>query len=98
MSETVVARSTLDIFRPIGRIAVSGRSTPLALYEPMPDMAADERRALVDIYRRFDAGDRHALDDMRDYARAHPDDRATANLIDRLQHIGPGGSFVLENK
>ena len=98
VSETVVARSTLDIFRPIGRIAVSGRSTPLALYEPMPDMAADERRALVDIYRRFDAGDRHALDDMRDYARAHPDDRATANLIDRLQHIGPGGSFVLENK
>ena len=53
---------------------------------------------LVALYRRFDEGDWLALADMEEYAASHPGDRAIANLIYRLQQVGPGGSYVLESK
>ncbi len=98
VSETAAARATEGRFRPMGRIVVSGRSTPLALYEPVPRLDGAELDMLVALYRRFDEGDWLALTDMEEYAAGHPGDRAIANLIYRLQQVGPGGSYVLESK
>ena len=36
VSDTVVEKSTYGLSRPMGRIAVSGRSTPMIIFEPVP--------------------------------------------------------------
>ena len=98
VSAAAAQRATIDIFRPIGRVQVSGRSTPIELFEPVPDVTDAERAMLRTLVTRFDSGDREALDELAGYAVNHPDDAAVANLVYRLKQIEPGGSYVLDQK
>jgi adenylate cyclase len=97
-SRSVAASATVDLLRPMGRITVSGRSTPLEIFEIAPHMPADDRRMLGDLYRRFDGGEIEALDALAVFVAARPDDAALANMLKRLEEAGPGGSYVLESK
>ena len=38
VSDEAKRESTLDFFRPMGRIVLSGRATPVEVWEPVPDM------------------------------------------------------------
>ena len=82
--------------RPMGRVAVRGRSTPIAIYEPSIDAEPGHVTRLTEYLTRFDDGDTTALEGLRVFVGQHPDDAALANLLYRLEHVGPGGSFVLE--
>ena len=44
------SRCTLDVFRPMGRIVLSGRSTPIVVWEPAPDMDPAERTRLGELW------------------------------------------------
>lgn len=90
-------RSRLDIFRPMGRIVLSGRATPVEVWEPRPDMPAEERRRLTELWLRFDGGDRAALDEIEAEA-AGKQDAALDNFVYRIRQAGPGGHFVLGSK
>ena len=96
VSDTVVERSTLSCFRPVGRIAVSGRSTPMEVFEPVFDFSEDRVQQFTDIFRRYDAGDESALAEFEKMAAENPDDKALANLIERLREVGPGGYSALD--
>lgn len=96
VSETAVEGVTSVRFRPMGRVAVRGRATPIAVYEPVPDMKEADVTRLTALVRRFDEGDATALKELEAYCADHPDDAALANLVYRLRTIGAGGSFVLE--
>ncbi|KKC25112.1 adenylate/guanylate cyclase domain-containing protein [Sphingomonas sp. SRS2] len=96
VSDTVVEKSTLGYFRPMGRIAVSGRSTPMIIYEPVPDFSATAVQQFTDTLRRFDDGDTTALAEFEQMAANNPDDKALANLIKRLHEVGPGGYSALD--
>lgn len=96
VSETVVERSELTRFRPVGRITVSGRSTPMEVYEPVLNFSDEAVQQFTDIFRRFDQGETNALTEFEDMAVANPDDRALANLIERLREVGPGGYSALD--
>ncbi len=98
VSGAVAGRSSRDIFRPLGRICVSGRATPLEVFEPVPSMPAATRLALAELGRRFDAGDGTALDELRAFGRAHPEDGALLCMVSRYEQAGPGGTYVLESK
>ncbi|HEX8262762.1 MAG TPA: adenylate/guanylate cyclase domain-containing protein, partial [Allosphingosinicella sp.] len=89
--------TSLDIFRPLGRIVLSGRATPVEVWEPVPHMPADERQRLVRLWQAFEAGDPHALETLRAIA-AEREDAALADLVYRLGETGPGGHFVLGSK
>jgi adenylate cyclase len=89
--------SSLDIFRPMGRIVLSGRSTPVEVWEPVPDVPAEERRRLTELWLAFDGGDAAALGEL-EAAAADKDDAALRNLVYRLREAGPGGHFVLGSK
>ena len=55
VSDEAKRESSLDFFRPMGRIVLSGRATPVEVWEPVPDMdAGAPRRAerAVDALRR----------------------------------------------
>ncbi|MFS0736229.1 adenylate/guanylate cyclase domain-containing protein [Sphingomonas sp. 1P06PA] len=96
LSDTARARSTLTLFRPMGRVAVRGRSTPIAVWEPVPQMSAADVTAFTDMVNAFDQGDPQALQRLEEYAGDHPDDAGVANLVYRLKQVGSGGSFVLD--
>jgi adenylate cyclase len=96
VSETAIAGVTGVPFRPMGRVTVRGRATPIAVYEPVPDMVKDAVTYFTALYDRFDQGDLMALEEIVQYSDEHPEDAALANLVYRLRKVGAGGSFVLE--
>jgi adenylate cyclase len=98
VSNEVKVQSTLDVFRPMGRIVLSGRSTPVEVWEPKPSMPADLRQTLVDLWQRFESGDLAALPEIEALAALHKDDAALANFVYRIREAGPGGHFVLGSK
>ena len=97
ISGDVVARSSLECFRPMGRITVRGREEmAMAIFEAMPDCDLAQAAALRDILARFDAGDTSALSALETLVDENPNDAALVNLLRRLQKIGPGGSYALD--
>ena len=96
VSAPAAERSTLGCFRPMGRVAVRGRSTPIEVFEPVPQLSVDHVTWLTAIIRRFDEKDDHALEELERYSKEHPEDAAIANLVYRLRQSGSGGSFVLD--
>ena len=47
VSDEARKRTTLDVFRPMGRIILSGRATPVVVWEPAPDFDPKVRLELV---------------------------------------------------
>ncbi len=90
--------SGLDIFRPMGRIVLSGRATPIEVWEPKPSMDAALRAQLAALWERYDGGDKAALAEIEAIAAAHKDDAALANFVFRIREAGPGGQYVLGSK
>jgi adenylate cyclase len=98
VSDEAKRHTTLDLFRPMGRIVVSGRSTPVEVWEPVPDMDAAFRKQLNDLWRAFDGGDAAALAKIEEIAAAHKEDAALQYFVYRIGEAGPGGHFVLGSK
>ena len=97
VSQEAKAQSSLDIFRPLGRVVLSGRATPVEVWEPVPGMPPEERHRLCDLWRRFDGGDTTALAELAALADAK-EDAALSNMVYRLGQAGPGGHYVLGSK
>jgi class 3 adenylate cyclase len=95
VSREAIAPSMAGVFRPMGRIGLRGRSTPVEVFEPAPDFPPEARDRLNAAYRRFDAGDADALGEISALAGEFPDDAALGGLLDRLERVGPGGVFRL---
>ncbi len=95
-SAEAVSRSELDWWRPMGRITLRGRSTPVDIFEVaanMPKGALSHIQALLD---RLAGGDGTALAELEGLAADSPDDAPLHNLVTRMQSIKPGGSYVLD--
>jgi adenylate cyclase len=87
-----------DVLRPMGRIVLSGRPTPIVVWEPKPEMDKDSRAELARLWEQFDGGDKEALHAIEAIAAAHPDDAALSGFAYRLLQAGPGGHYVLGEK
>jgi adenylate cyclase len=96
ISAAAAADARIERLRPIGRVSLRGRSTPIELFEPVPDITAEDVTILTALMQRYDHGESDALDEIASYAAARPNDAALACLVYRLRTVGPGGSFVLE--
>ena len=91
-------RAGLDLFRPMGRVVLSGRATPIEVWEPAPDMDPALRDELNALWIRFDGGDAEALVHLEIISAAHKDDAALREFVYRLREAGSGGHFVLGSK
>jgi adenylate cyclase len=76
ISEEARSRTTLDCFRPMGRIVLSGRDTPVVVWEPVPDFDPKLREQLVRLWNAFDTGDRSALDAIEQICLTQANDAA----------------------
>jgi adenylate cyclase len=94
-SKAAVERSGLDWWRPMGRIVLRGRSTPVEIFEPVPEATAEERAYLQRALERFDAKDRTVVEELETRASTNVRDAGLANLVYRLQHMEPGGHYEL---
>jgi adenylate cyclase len=56
VSSEAKRESGLSYFRPMGRIVLSGRSTPVEVWEPVPQMD-DAAGLLVKLWEEFEGGD-----------------------------------------
>ena len=98
VSDEAKRESTLDYFRPMGRIVLSGRATPVMVWEPVPDMERAFVVQLNEVWERFDAGDREALVQLEAIAADHKEDAALQYFVYRCREVGSGGHFVLGSK
>jgi adenylate cyclase len=98
ISEDVRRQVITDVLRPMGRIVLSGRPTPIVVWEPAPEMAAATRAELAELWEQFDGGDKEALHAIEAIAAGHPDDPALSGFAIRLLQAGPGGHYVLGEK
>ncbi len=96
VSREAAERYRLDKFRPMGRVRVRGREAPIEVFEPLGVGAAVADPVFAGLYARFESGDLSALEDLRARAAGAPDDAALAQLVKRLEHVGPGGSHELD--
>jgi adenylate cyclase len=89
-------RSGLDWWRPMGRVVLRGRSTPVDIFEPAPDFTADGRRDLalaLAMLREDRSGGLRCLGDL---VTRHPDDEALRRLLLREEKSSPDEGFVLD--
>lgn len=98
VSTEAKSQSTLDVFRPMGRIVLSGRATPVEVWEPVPDMDAAKRQRLAALWEQFDGGGTEALVQLSEMADADKADAALQEFVYRIREAGPGGHFVLGSK
>lgn len=97
VSSEAKERSSIDCFRPMGRIVLSGRATPVEIWEPKPSWTSEQRRQATSLWLRFDGGDISALEELEQVA-ANSEDAAFENFVYRIRSAGPGGHFVLGSK
>jgi adenylate cyclase len=95
-SQEAVSRSGLDWWRPMGRITLRGRSTPVDIFEPVPDLPDDALSNIRGLMERLTVGDGGAFAELESLARATPDDTALTNLVYRMKSVHAGGSYVLD--
>ena len=98
VSDSAKTLCTLDVFRPMGRIILSGRATPIVVWEPAPGMDAAERKKLSELWVRFDGGESAALHEIEAIAAKYDKDAALSAFACRLREAGPGGAFELGEK
>jgi adenylate cyclase len=94
-SRAAMERSGIDWWRPLGRVTLRGRSTPVEIFEPVPDATAEERALVAGLLRRFDSGDLKAREELEKWGLTQVRDAALANLVYRLSQVEPGGSYDL---
>lgn len=96
VSREAAERSGLDWFRPMGAVTLRGRKTPVEIFEPVPDMAEEQRQLAKDLVSAHSSGEVERVNALTDTLpeSVHNDD-AMVNLIERLRHTHKGESYVL---
>jgi adenylate cyclase len=94
-SREFAERSGLDWWRPMGRVVLRGRASPVELYEPAPDFPAADRAALVEAIALIESDVPSAIAAIAALVEKHPADTALANLLHRTRNLSEGRAFVL---
>jgi len=95
VSREAAERSGLNWYRPMGRIVLRGRSTPVEIFEPVPEWEEQKREAFSAMVAAHDQGEMDAVQRLTARIAEFGEDKAINNLIKRLQQIGKGESYVL---
>ena len=88
-------RTSLDWWRPMGRITLRGRAQPVNIMEPAPGFPAEDRKILTQAMILADCGDAQAQQLVEQLIAKHPDDMALVNLLHRLRNMSGGNTYVL---
>jgi adenylate cyclase len=87
--------SGLDWWRPMGRVVLRGRASPVDLFEPAPDFPAADRDALARALALVETDRAAAIAAVAAVAAGHRHDLALQNLVMRMGALDEEGSYVL---
>jgi adenylate cyclase len=94
-SREAMALSGLDWWRPMGRVVLRGRATPVDLFEPAPDFPASDRDHLRRALAALEHDKEAALAGVKMLVARHPQDTALAHLLYRMEQCDDGEAYVL---
>lgn len=94
-SRELVERSGLDWWRPLGRVVLRGRASPVDVFEPAPDFPTADRDALTAAVAMIDTDAAAAADRIEAIAAGHPDDAALRSLLERTRKLEGNRAYVL---
>jgi adenylate cyclase len=95
LSREAMERTGLDWFRPMGRITLRGRSTPVDVFEPVPDWEEKDRAAVTAIIAAHENGDTASIQALGAMIKIYGEDLGLANLRKRLEKTKNGESYAL---
>lgn len=96
VSREAAELSGLDWFRPLGRVVLRGRATPIDVFEPRPDLTSEQRAVTRTVLDKSRTHSEVGIDELDALTRSHPNDAALRNLVYRCGHQAEGGYFVLD--
>lgn len=94
-SREFVERSSLDWWRPMGRVVLRGRRRPVEVFEAAPEVPETLRANLLEALALLDSDKPAALNRLRDLAERNPADIALKNLLRRCTELNEEGAYVL---
>lgn len=94
-SEEFASRTTLDWWRPMGRVVLRGRARAVDLREPAPDFAVSECAELRVALETLDTDRESGLQLLAAIVARNPADMALQNLLLRCKDLNVEGSYVL---
>ena len=97
-SEDFASRTSLDWWRPMGKVVLSGRKRPVALLEPAPDFADDAKRELSKALEMLDKDQDSGLKMLEEICAKHPGDEGLADLVRRSADLDEAGAHVMAGK
>ena len=94
-SREFMEKSGLDWWRPMGTVVLRGRARPVELFEPAPDFPEEDRTALFQAAILMGQDHRKAEQVIAGVVARHPQDKALANLLSRVERSEGGSAYVL---
>nr|WP_254306119.1 adenylate/guanylate cyclase domain-containing protein [Sphingopyxis sp. BSNA05] len=85
LSREAMERTGLDWYRPMGRITLRGRSTPVEVFEPVPDWDEKDRAAVTAIIAAHEKGDSDSIQALGAVIKRCGEDLGLVNLLKRLK-------------
>lgn len=95
LSREAMERTGLDWFRPMGRITLRGRSTPVDVFEPIPEWEEKDRAAVTAVIAAHARGDNDSVQALGAMIQQYGEDLGLANLLKRLKKTKNGESYAL---
>lgn len=95
-SSEFIEKSNADWWVPMGRIVLRGRSKPVDIYQPKPDLSEEDRAKLEKVVQVSDTEPELAKTLLDEVAAGHPEDSALQNYCKRIRNLNDGGAYVLE--
>ncbi|VWX58886.1 adenylate/guanylate cyclase domain-containing protein [Sphingorhabdus sp. 109] len=95
VSQEAMERTGLDWFRPMGRITLRGRSTPVDVFEPVPEWEEKDRATVTAVIAAHAKGDNDSIQALGAMIKRYGEDLGLANLLKRLKKTKNGESYAL---
>ncbi len=95
VSREAMERTGLDWYRPMGTITLRGRSTPVEVFEPVPDWEEKDRAAVTAVIAAHKKGDIDYVQTLSTIVTQYGEDLGLANLRKRLEKTENGESYAL---
>ncbi|MCK0127654.1 adenylate/guanylate cyclase domain-containing protein [Erythrobacter sp. F6033] len=94
-SREFAERSGLDWWRAMGKVRLRGRARPVEIFEPAPGFPIEDREKLAESSNLAASDPAKAVELVAEVVASHPADLALLNLINRLDNLDEGGTYVL---
>lgn len=95
-SRELAERSGLDWWRPLGKVVLRGRASPVEIFEPAPDFPEPDRAALAEAISLIGKDTRAAVAKLTGILCDHPRDTALARLVERTRELEGNEAYVLD--